>query len=109
MISLSLNGSPTETCQVLCIGCHSDDIEIGCGGTILQLADKYPGCAFHWVVLSAAGARAGEARRGPALFVEPANLRGPLLKTFPDGCMPFVGAEVRTVFENLKTTVTPDL
>jgi LmbE family N-acetylglucosaminyl deacetylase len=107
MIHLNLDGGPNKSLQVLCLGSHSDDIEIGCGGTILRLAEQYPGCVFHWVVFSAIGVREVEARRAASLFAGPA-LKGPLLKTFPDGFMPFVGAEVKAVFEELKA-VSPDL
>src|SRR5450432_3402554 len=75
MISLSLNGSPTETRQILCLGCHSDDIEIGCGGTILRLAMEHPDWVFHWVVFSAIGPRAAEARKAAARFLDPSRLR----------------------------------
>ena len=109
MISLNLGGGASDSLQILCLGAHSDDIEIGCGGTILRLAEQYPRCVFHWVVFSAIGIREAEARRAAALFVDPSRLRGPILKTFPDGFMPFVGAEVKTVFEELKRTVAPDL
>jgi LmbE family N-acetylglucosaminyl deacetylase len=107
MIQLKLNVS--EPLQVLCLGAHSDDIEIGCGGTILRLAEDYPCCSFHWVVFSATGEREAEARRGAELFAGSAHLRGSLLKNFPDGFLPFVGAEVKAVFEELKHTVSPDL
>ena len=109
MIQLSLNGAAAGELEILCLGSHSDDIEIGCGGTILRLAGQYPGCAFHWVVFSASGVRAAEAQRAAELFVGPTGLRGPLLKTFPGGFMPFVGAEVKAVFEELKQAVSPDL
>jgi LmbE family N-acetylglucosaminyl deacetylase len=100
-----VNGGP----QILCLGAHSDDIEIGCGGTVLRLAQEYPDCAIHWVVFSAAGVRGEEAERAARLFAGPARLRGPLLKTFQDGFMPFVGADVKAVFEELKGAVSPDL
>jgi LmbE family N-acetylglucosaminyl deacetylase len=108
MIGLNL-GDGARDLQVLCLGSHSDDIEIGCGGTILRLAEQYPGCAFHWVVFSAIGVRGIEAQRAAELFVASSALRGPLLKTFPDGFMPFVGAEIKTVFEELKAMIVPDL
>jgi LmbE family N-acetylglucosaminyl deacetylase len=95
--------------NVLCLGCHSDDIEIGCGGTILRLSEQYPGSTFHWVVFSATGVRHSEAQRGAQLFVNSQNLRGPFLKEFLDGFMPFVGAEIKRVFESLKQEVSPDL
>jgi LmbE family N-acetylglucosaminyl deacetylase len=95
--------------QILCLGCHSDDIEIGCGGTILRLAVERPDCVFHWIVFSAVGARAAEARHAASQFVDPSRLRGPLLKTFRDGFMPFIGADIKEVFEELKQAVSPDL
>ena len=76
MIRLNLEGGTAP--QILCLGCHSDDIEIGCGGTILRLAAQYPGCVFHWVVFSAAGIRAQEARCAAGLFAG-SQLRGPVL------------------------------
>ncbi len=109
MISLKLEGADTRPIQILCLGCHSDDIEIGCGGTILHLAEQYTSCVFHWVVFNATGVREAEAQRAAALFAGPARLRGPLLKAFPDGFMPFVGAEVKDVFETLKRDISPDL
>jgi LmbE family N-acetylglucosaminyl deacetylase len=108
MIRLKLEGRTDGALQVLCLGCHSDDIEIGCGGTILRLAEEYPGAVFHWVVFSANGARGEEARRAAALFAGD-RLRGPLLKNFRDGFMPFEGAAVKEVFEELKLTLSPDV
>ena len=108
MRTLSLPYDAASPLQILCLGAHSDDIEIGCGGTILRLAQQYPGCVFHWVVFSAPGVRADEAQRAATLFAG-AAVQGPLLKSFQDGFMPFVGAEVKTVFEELKQAVSPDL
>ncbi len=109
LIQLSLPSNGASALQILCLGAHSDDIEIGCGGTILRLAEQYRNCVFHWVVFNAIGVREAEARRGASLFVGANNLKGPLLKTFPDGFMPFVGADVKLVFEELKKEVSPDL
>lgn len=108
MHSLRLSTDPTTPLKILCLGAHSDDIEIGCGGTILRLARQYPNCEFHWVVFSASGVRADEARRAAALFAGSRTLKGPLLKTFQDGFMPFAGAEVKALFEELKS-VSPDV
>jgi LmbE family N-acetylglucosaminyl deacetylase len=105
---LSLSGNPTSPLSVLCLGAHSDDIEIGCGGTILRLTEQYPNCTFHWVVFSALGVRAAEAESGAALFAGTKIASGPVLKRFQDGFMPFVGAEVKATFEELKS-IAPDL
>lgn len=107
MYSLRLPWDSSSRVNVLCLGAHSDDIEIGCGGTILRLAQQYPHCVFHWVVFSANGVRAQEAQRAATLFAG-AALKGPLLKDFRDGFMPFLGGEVKAVFEELKK-VSPDL
>ena len=109
MIQLSLDRVPGGALKVLCLGCHSDDIEIGCGGTILRLIEQYPCSEFHWVVLSATGVREEEAQRGAELFAGIDRLQGPLLKKFRDGFMPFVGEEVKATFEELKQAVSPDL
>jgi LmbE family N-acetylglucosaminyl deacetylase len=108
MIHLNLDRAAAGAPRILCLGSHSDDIEIGCGGTILRLAEQYPRCAFHWVVFSAVGDRASEARRAAALFAGPHGLKGPLLKAFPDGSIPFAGSEVKAVFEELKP-ISPDV
>jgi LmbE family N-acetylglucosaminyl deacetylase len=105
---LNLDHAAAGELHILCLGSHSDDIEIGCGGTILRLAERYPKCVLHWVVFSAIGVRAVEAQRAAAMFAGPAELKGPLLKTFPDGFMPFSGAEVKAVFEELKP-ISPDV
>jgi LmbE family N-acetylglucosaminyl deacetylase len=109
MISLELQRNVHGPLQILCLGAHSDDIEIGCGGTIMWLAEQYPNIQFHWVVFSATGLREAEALRSAELFVGSAALKGPLLKTFRDGFMPYVGAEVKEVFEELKKMISPDL
>jgi LmbE family N-acetylglucosaminyl deacetylase len=93
--------------KILCLGAHSDDIEIGCGGAILRLAQQYPNCLFHWVVFSALGVRAAEAQRGATLFAG-RNVQETLLKEFQDGFMPFMGSEVKALFEQLKS-FSPDL
>lgn len=109
MIGLRLDQQPTKPLEILCLGAHSDDIEIGCGGTVLQLAQQYPGCTFHWVVFSALGIRETEAQLSAGLFAESAAVQSPILKNFRDGFMPFVGGEVKAVLEELKSIVSPDL
>jgi len=109
MMRLGLTAGTREGLTVLCIGAHCDDIEIGCGGTILRLAGECRGAVFHWVVFSAPEVRATEAQRAAELFVSSSTLQGPHLKAFRDGFMPFEGAAVKEVFEGLKRSVSPDL
>jgi LmbE family N-acetylglucosaminyl deacetylase len=108
MMHLKLNAKVGQGLTILCMGAHSDDIEIGCGGTILGLADQYPDCEFHWVVFSAVGARETEARCAAKSFAG-ARLKAPLLMKFQDGFMPYVGSEVKAVFENDLKHLSPDL
>ena len=109
MRSLSLLSDASAPLHVLCLGAHSDDIEIGCGGTILQLSQKYPNCTFYWVVFSVIGVRETEAKDAVTRFIPTDRLKGLMLKTFPDAFMPFMGAEVKGVFEDLKKAFSPDL
>ncbi len=108
MIRLNLDAVSGRALNVLCLGAHSDDIEIGCGGTILRLGKQYPDCAFHWVVFSATGVRETEALRGAERFAG-LSQESVMLKKFRDGFMPFDGSEVKAVFEGLKQVVSPDL
>jgi LmbE family N-acetylglucosaminyl deacetylase len=108
MISLNFDQKAGESLKVLCIGAHSDDIEIGCGGAILQLAQRYSDIEFHWAVFSAVGVRETEAKHAASLFAGN-RLKEPLLKSFQDGFMPFAGADVKAVFEKDLKQISPDL
>jgi LmbE family N-acetylglucosaminyl deacetylase len=108
MRHIILPPDPTSPLKILCLGAHADDIEIGCGGTILQLAKQYPNCVLHWVVFSADGIRSREAKQSAALFAGSATIRGPQIKSFRDGFMPYFGGEVKAAFEELKE-VSPNV
>lgn len=108
MINLNFDVGSKRALEVLCLGCHSDDIEIGCGGTILRLGQQYPDCNFHWAVFSAIGIRETEARHAAKLFAG-SRVKTLLLKTFEDSFMPYVGAEVKGVFEKELKDIHPDL
>ena len=108
MINLNFDVSSKGALEILCLGCHSDDIEIGCGGSILRLAQQYPDCNLHWVVFSAIGVRETEAQQSAKLFAG-SRLQTLSLKSFEDGFMPYVGAEVKGVFERELKGMNPDL
>jgi LmbE family N-acetylglucosaminyl deacetylase len=109
VLPLQLRPPPGRAVEVLVVGAHADDIEIGCGGTMLQLAAA--GFPLHvtWVVLAAAGAREREAVGSAAAFLKDVEQTTVLLKSFRDGFFPWAGAEVKEVFETLKGEVAPDL
>jgi LmbE family N-acetylglucosaminyl deacetylase len=105
-----LNLSAAESLRrVLAIGCHADDIEIGCGGTLLTLARANPGLEVDWVVLAAPGVRGEEARASAEAFLAGVAASRVELHEFRDGFLPYVGGEVKQVFEDLKGRVDPQV
>ena len=95
--------------RILCIGAHSDDIEIGCGGTILRLQEQSPDLEFYWLVFCSNPARAKEAQKSAAWFLRNASVKNIVIKSFRDGFLPYTGVEVKDSFEELKKAFTPDL
>jgi LmbE family N-acetylglucosaminyl deacetylase len=106
-LPLSDEGQPVT--RVLAVGCHSDDIEIGCGATLLALTRSHPGVEVTWVVLGASGKRAAEARASAERFLESAARSEVIVHEFRDGYFPYVGAAVKDVFESLKKLLDPQL
>jgi LmbE family N-acetylglucosaminyl deacetylase len=94
--------------RILAIGCHADDLEIGCGGTMLALTRAYPEVHVTWVVLAARGERAVEATASAARFLSSAAVSDVRVLDFRDGFLPHEGTPVKEQFEALKA-VEPDL
>ncbi len=95
--------------QILLLGAHSDDIEIGCGGTVLQLVEKYPDALFIWVVFCSNEERAKEAHASAEAFLGKDVLRDIRIFSFRDGFLPWLGMEVKETFEKIKIDTSPDL
>jgi LmbE family N-acetylglucosaminyl deacetylase len=105
-----LSLSPAEPLRrVLAIGCHADDIEIGCGGTLLALALANPQLEVDWVVLAAHGDREREARASAEAFLAGVATSRVEVHHFRDGFLPYVGGKVKDVFEGLKDRVDPQI
>ena len=94
--------------RILCLGAHSDDIEIGCGGTLLQLLARRKSVAIDWVVFSGDGVRAAEARASARRL---AAAPRPRIETkgFRDGFFPSQQAAIKEEFEKLKKRPPPDV
>jgi LmbE family N-acetylglucosaminyl deacetylase len=109
MLRLGFEESSGKRCRVLCLGAHSDDIEIGCGGTILELLRRRRALEFCWVVLSSDPDREREARHSADLFLKGAGKRHVKIMDFRDSYFPFEGAQIKESFEKLKGDFSPDL
>jgi LmbE family N-acetylglucosaminyl deacetylase len=108
MISLNLSQNATAPLTILCLGSHSDDIEIGCGGTILRLLSQGWVRDVIWVVFGADNEREREARKSAALFLGGTKHKEIVIKNYRDGFFPFEGAQIKNYFEELKGT-SPEL
>jgi LmbE family N-acetylglucosaminyl deacetylase len=100
-------GQPVR--RVLAIGAHSDDLEIGCGGTLLALCRAEPGVSVHWLVLAAPGERGDEARESASALLAGVEGQTVEIHSLRDGYLPHAAAEVKDVFEELKARVDPEL
>jgi LmbE family N-acetylglucosaminyl deacetylase len=88
--------------RILCLGAHSDDIEIGCGGTLLKLIRDYEDLEVLWVVFSAGGARSREARASAQKLMSGVAKKRIVVKNFRASFFPFDGVRIKSFFEDLK-------
>jgi LmbE family N-acetylglucosaminyl deacetylase len=95
--------------ELLCIGAHSDDLEIGCSGTVLRLLREHPVARVTWVVLSGNPDRAREARQAARRVVGRHRGTRIVQAEFRDGFFPYSGTPIKEFFETLKREVRPDL
>jgi LmbE family N-acetylglucosaminyl deacetylase len=109
MMHLLFSRSKDEPLSVLFLGAHSDDIEIGCGGTITRLVKEYPNLSAYWVVFAAEGVRESEARNSAEEYLAGVANKKIVILSHRDGYLPYHGEEVKDFFEQLKNQVTPDL
>ena len=109
MLSLSLAPERRSSLKLLCLGAHSDDIEIGCGGSVLRLIAENPELAVRWIVFSGAGIREKEARDSAGAFLRNVTDKRVDVAGFRDGYFPFQGAEIKDYFEALKATFEPSV
>ncbi len=92
--------------RLLCVGAHSDDIEIGAGATILRMQRDNPDLQIMWVCLSGGETeREAEAESSARGFAPHAAFE---CMTFSDRLFPSQQVEIKAAFESLKA-FEPDL
>jgi LmbE family N-acetylglucosaminyl deacetylase len=108
MLPLTLNRADGPL-TVLCLGAHADDIEIGAGGTILQLLERHPEARVLWVVLSATPIRALEAHAAAGAFLAKASAPEVIVEDFRDGFFPTEFSRLKELFEGIKARFQPSV
>ncbi len=109
MLPLAFSITQTTKLRILCLGAHSDDIEIGAGGSLLTLLRRHPAAEVHWVVFSGRGAREAEARDSAASFLADAAAATVRVEAFRDGYFPAEFTGLKDYFEGLKYEFQPDV
>jgi LmbE family N-acetylglucosaminyl deacetylase len=109
MLSLTPDLRAGARLELLCLGAHSDDLEIGCAGTLLRLLDELPVDRVTWVVLSGADERALEAERSAHHLLDGRCPSKIVVQSFRDGFFPYEAVPIKELFEALKDDVCPDL
>jgi LmbE family N-acetylglucosaminyl deacetylase len=95
--------------RILCLGAHSDDIEIGLGGTLLKLVQQVPDLEIWWVVFSAPGLRAEEARQSAEDFLEGVASKEVRIGSFRESYFPSEWPLIKEWYEEIKTKFNPDV
>jgi LmbE family N-acetylglucosaminyl deacetylase len=109
METFGLLADPEKPKRILALGAHADDIEIGCGATILRLAAERRVLEVLWVIFASTPERAAEARASAAAFLAGTSSAKVIVRDHRDGFLPYSGAVVKDEFESLKREFSPDL
>jgi LmbE family N-acetylglucosaminyl deacetylase len=109
MIQLAPVFEKGKPIRILCLGAHCDDIEIGCGGFVLQFIEANPSCEVLWIVFSSNEVRRNEAQLSADLFLKNAIKKEIVIKKYRDGFFPSHYEEIKEDFENIKGLFNPDL
>lgn len=97
-----------EGLKILLLGAHCDDIEIGCGGTVMRLSEEYTAVKTKWVVFTSTPERGMEAGRCAEYFLHDMDEKEVVILNFRDGFLPYDAVAVKNVFEELKA-FQPDI
>ena len=108
LLTLDLFGKE-KPLRVLYLGAHSDDIEIGCGGSIIKMIKQLHHVDVHWTVFSSDDIRAEEARRSTSILLKDVKLKTVDILNFKESYFPYLGASIKDYFEKLKQRISPDV
>ncbi len=108
MIKLRLKKND-HSLNILALGAHCDDIEIGCGGTLLSIIENNPGANVTWVVFTSNEKRKVEATAGAKLFCEHANSLDLKIFELRDSFLPYQGEVLKETFESIRKEINPNL
>jgi LmbE family N-acetylglucosaminyl deacetylase len=109
MLKFNLSKDKDFALKILCLGAHSDDIEIGCGGAVLRLLEEIKNVKIKWIVFSADAERAEEAQESAKMFLKKAKRKDVIVKHFRESYFPYIGAEIKDYFEEIKKEFIPDI
>jgi LmbE family N-acetylglucosaminyl deacetylase len=109
MVDLRLGSAERPLHRILCLGSHCDDIEIGCGGTILRLLREHPEVEIYWLVFSSTPLRKKEAARAANLFLASGKKKKVVIRNYRDSFFPSQQSQIKGEFEKLKNKFAPDM
>ncbi len=109
MLGLSIQATANRPLRILCVAAHCDDIEIGCGGTLLSLLRRHPRAQVSWIAFSGNAERAEELTRSSRTFLRRAASRSVIVRTFRDGYFPGQYTQIKEAYAELARAQQPDL
>jgi LmbE family N-acetylglucosaminyl deacetylase len=109
MVDFRLGSEQRPLRRVLCLGSHCDDIEIGCGGTLLKLLAEHKDLEVCWLVFSSTPVRKKEAVKAANLFLTGAKKKKVVIRNFKDRFFPSQSVQIKVTFDKLKKEFDPDL
>ncbi len=98
-----------EPLRLLCIGAHCDDIEIGCGGTLLTWMMQRRVQQMVWVIFSSTPERKAEAEASADRYFDAIPQSKLLIYDFIDSRLPFQAQQVKDCVEGLRDYIEPDI